>query len=226
MGDEAGLVLSDLSPTPRPIASAAMTASMRQYGQYAPSRSFFFSSSSFASAASSLFASGAGADVGTGARTVRPGESIIRLPEVTDTTTGLSTGSKSTFSEEAIWMRPRGREKERESVCVLRVVVLRCEIGWGRGGGCGVGRWWNIGWWPTLTAVALGRLITLTLCSDHLCRTSVGHQQRAESGGVGARYVRRQRSGDADLVADRGGEKRRGYFSRKADTRGERRASL
>lgn len=98
-GDDEVVSLSVLSPTPRPMASAAMMARRRQHGQYAPSGRFL---SLFTSSA--LVGAEEGAS-GVGARMVRPSpfDSVIRFPGLPDTTTGLSpTGSNSTFSEDAI----------------------------------------------------------------------------------------------------------------------------
>jgi hypothetical protein len=69
-GDE-GVSLSVFSPTPRPMASAAMTARRTKHGQKVnipPPPSFLVSL--FASA--SVLGGAADGAVGTGARTVRP----------------------------------------------------------------------------------------------------------------------------------------------------------
>ncbi len=100
-GMAAGVSLSALSPTPRPMASAATAARSTKHGQDGRFACCFLSSSL-------VVASGADGVAEVGARTVRPEEeSVVFLPAVTDTTTGLSpAGSNSSFSEEeedAIW---------------------------------------------------------------------------------------------------------------------------
>jgi hypothetical protein len=73
--EEGALVVSVLSPTPRPMASAAKTARRQQHGQKATARHFLSSLSSFFTSGSASATGGAeecavGGDAG--ARRVRP----------------------------------------------------------------------------------------------------------------------------------------------------------
>jgi hypothetical protein len=93
------------SPTPRPIASAAMNARRRQE---ATARRFL-SSLLLASESPSGGAADDAVGGGASARMVRPsfewetGGVVIRFPAVMDTTTGFTpTGSNSILSEDAI----------------------------------------------------------------------------------------------------------------------------